>query len=288
MSTAGEQIDMESAIANVYRGPLDEFVSRRDTLAKELRSAGRREDASAVKSLRKPSRMAWALDMAALEMKGAINALDAAVAATLEAQAADGDVRGASARLRVAVREFAGHAARAAEEVGHRIDQAVIVNGVMAVLGKSDAFSALRRGCLADVPEGGGLDFLSSLPVPELAPRPVQPKPQEATPRPAPSPKKSEAESVAREAARQAGEALAAARQRSEEAQQAFREAESKLQGAEEQLRQAETEVRLMRGERDRARQESHGATARVLEAENAVARAESQLDVLVRSGRAE
>jgi hypothetical protein len=38
-------------IADLYAGPLDAFVARRDALAKELRAAGRRDDAKAVKAL---------------------------------------------------------------------------------------------------------------------------------------------------------------------------------------------------------------------------------------------
>jgi hypothetical protein len=277
MSLAGGEIGLESAIARVYGGRLEEFVSRRDTLAKELRSAGRREDASTVKGLRKPSRMAWALDLAALE-PSAMGELDTAVAATIEAHAAGGDARGAIAALRVAVREFARHAMRAAEEAGHRLEEAALANAVLAVLGKTDAFSALRRGSLVDVPEAGGLDFLSSLPAPELVSRPVKATPPEVAAAPSPSPERAALELVAREAVRQAGNALAAARERSEEAQRAFRQAEAKLQTAEKQLRQAEMEERNLRSERDRARQESDGTAAVLLEAEKAVVEAESRL----------
>jgi hypothetical protein len=278
MSTADGEIGLESAIANVYGGPVEEFVRRRDALAKELRTAGRKDEASAVKGLRKPSRMAWALDMAALQAGDAKDELDRAVAATLEAQAVDGDVKGATVRLRLAVREFAGHAAHAAEEAGHRLEQAALANAVLAVLGKTDAFSALRRGCLVDVPEAGGLDFLSSLPAPQLVSRPEQAKPREVPATPPASPERPEIEVAARAAARQAGIVRATARERSEEAQRAFRQAEAKLQAAQEHLRQAEMAERALRTQRDRAREETEEANARLLEAERAAEEADSQL----------
>ena len=77
----------------VYGGPLEEFVKRRDALMRELRSAGDRDAANAVKALRKPSRIAWALDQGAITAQDAFDALVAAAAATLEAQTAGGDVR---------------------------------------------------------------------------------------------------------------------------------------------------------------------------------------------------
>ena len=48
--------DLEPAIGAIYGGPLDEFVAARDGLARELRAAGRRDDAAAVRKLAKPRR----------------------------------------------------------------------------------------------------------------------------------------------------------------------------------------------------------------------------------------
>jgi hypothetical protein len=54
----------DDAIDELYAAPLDEFVARRDQLARELR-AGDKDAAAAVKQLRKPSRVAWAVNQAA-------------------------------------------------------------------------------------------------------------------------------------------------------------------------------------------------------------------------------
>jgi hypothetical protein len=149
----------------------------------------------------------------------------------------------------------------------------------------------LRRAALADVPEAGGLDFLTSLP----APAPVavhQPARPKATPRPPerrspppPTPDRAGIEAAAREAAKQAGIALAAARARADETRRVLREVEAQLYAAEEQLRQAELEARTLRGQRDRARQETEAAAERLLETEKAAAAAERQRDRLVNRG---
>jgi hypothetical protein len=56
--------DIEPHIDRLYALPLDEFVNARDELARSLRSAGRRDDATTVKGLRKPTVGAWALNQA--------------------------------------------------------------------------------------------------------------------------------------------------------------------------------------------------------------------------------
>ena len=71
--------ELETAILAVYRGPLEEFVTRRDALVKQLRAAKQREDADRVKALRKPSRTAWVLDNIVHEDPASIDQLAAAI-----------------------------------------------------------------------------------------------------------------------------------------------------------------------------------------------------------------
>lgn len=265
--------ELANAIAALYGGPLENFVGRRAALAKELRAAGRHEPASVVKELRKPSRIAWALDQAVLGDRDAIDRLDAALADTLAAHAGTGDVREAIAGLRAAVREFAARAARAAEGAGFRIEPGATANAVLAVLGTPDSFDRLRRGCLTDIPEAGGLDFLSAVPA-----SPVQierPSPAEVSP-PAVArasfAARADLKAEKRDAVRRAELALAKARERSEAAQRSLHDAESKLSAAETRLREAEAEARALRGQVDRARQKAETSAAELTEAERAVA----------------
>jgi hypothetical protein len=267
-----EESRLESAIAEVYGGPLEDFVRRRDSLAKELRSAGDRESASRVKGLRKPSRTAWALNLGARE---AIEPLVAAVAGTLEAQAGGGDVRAATATLRSAVREFASEAARAAQRAGHRIEPGALANPVLAVLGRPDSFNELRGGYLVEIPEAGGLDLLATLPTPSGSPlAPVIRREPPAADSPQPAVLES-----ARAAALQAASALADVRVHAEDAQRALRDAESKVHAAEERVRQAGEEERAARKLCDRAREDAVSAAARLLKAESAAAEAERRLE---------
>jgi hypothetical protein len=54
--------DLERRIDQLFRGPLDQFVAARNELARELRGAGRREDADRIKDIPKPSITAWAVN----------------------------------------------------------------------------------------------------------------------------------------------------------------------------------------------------------------------------------
>jgi len=221
---------LDNAIALLYAGSLENFVRNRESLAKELRTAGKTEAAAEVKTLKKPSRTAWALNVAAGQRE-IVRRLDEAIVANLRAQKAGGDVRAASGSLRDAVREFADHAGSAAKRAGNDIPSGELVNAVLALIGRTEALDALRRSRLVDVPEGGGLDFLAALPRSLPVPKP-------------PSTKTSAAPSAAR----------IAARARAERARETLRDAESKLRAAEARLRAAEVEVEVARREVDRAR----------------------------------
>jgi hypothetical protein len=74
--------------AALFREEPESFVSRRDALVKELRAAGRDDDAAAVKALRKPNVAAWALNgLAAADPEG-VEALLAAGAELRSSQQA--------------------------------------------------------------------------------------------------------------------------------------------------------------------------------------------------------
>jgi hypothetical protein len=292
VTTADQDNDLAGAIADVYGGPLEEFVRRRDALAKELRSADRRDDASDVEALRKPSRMAWALDVAVREEPDAFGRLEAAVVATLQAQAAGGGgVREAIASLREAVQEVAGHAARAAEAAGHRVERGVLGNAVLAVLGKTEAFDALRRGRLVDVPEGGGLDFLSSLPAPE--PAAPTARVESTAPPAAPSRARKRADGEARAGTRKAARqpqaetraaTREAARRAEAEARAATREAARKAEAeaaAREAVRQAGLAVEAARADAEKARAALREVEEEVEAAEDRLRRLEAEVRAL-------
>jgi hypothetical protein len=262
---------LDSARGRVYGGPLEDFVRRRDALARELRSAGERELAGTVKALRKPSRIAWALNLAATE-SAAIDTLTSAVENMLDAQAAGGDVRTAIGVLRSAVRDFAAHAERGATAGGQSIDAGTLANAVLAVLGRPGTLDQLRGGYLVEIPEAGGLDFLASLPAPPPATAPAAGVETSASAERAPASSGSRAEReahrAAREAAHRAADALAEARRRSDDAQRAVSTAESALHAAESRVRNAEEQLRSARLEHERLSEQAGRAAAQVAQAE--------------------
>ena len=58
-------VDLEAEIDDLYVAPLDQFVRRRDALARSLKQAGERPSADRVAGLRKPSLVAWAVNQLA-------------------------------------------------------------------------------------------------------------------------------------------------------------------------------------------------------------------------------
>jgi hypothetical protein len=100
----------DDPVDRLYGLPLDAFVGERDGLAKQLRAAGQRDEANAVKALKKPSVAAWAVNQAlrtqskaARELWNAGDALAAAQEAILAGKGSGADLRAATERERAAV-----------------------------------------------------------------------------------------------------------------------------------------------------------------------------------------
>lgn len=293
MTQPSEPADLEAAILAVYRGPLDEFVSRRDALVKQLRAAKRREDADRAKALRKPSRTAWILDSVVHDDASSLEQLSAAITAAQTVQSG-ADLRAAMDTVRTAIRDVAAAGAHVAIRAGHPIDASALVTAVHAVIGETSAFNDLRAGRLVDVPDGGGLDILAAITINVPSSPPVVPSSPSA---PAPVPEtpnveprvdalaraKEEAEraiAAARADLHRAEVSLADASDKSERAQRSVREAETKVDAAERALVNAQAEAQARRADLERARRDAEAATAQVRDAERAVAAARSRFPV--------
>ena len=105
-------------VEELYGAPLDEFVALRDARAKELSAAGRREEADAVKRLRKPSVAGWAVNQVRRRDPGAIEGLMAAGAALRQARS--GALRNATREEREAVADLVDEAGRVLREAGRK------------------------------------------------------------------------------------------------------------------------------------------------------------------------
>lgn len=266
-------MDLETAIDAVYRGSLEEFISRRDALVKQLRAAKRREDADRAKVLRKPSRMAWVLDNIVDEDSASIDQLTAAIR---NAQSG-ADLRTAVDTVKAAVRAVASAGARVAIRAGQPVDANTIAAAVHAVIGDASAFEQLLTGRLVEVPEGGGLEMLTTIKViaPATSPPPNAPPPQEpakAAPRAGPAAQDAELAKTALADVRRAEMSLEEVRERSEHAVQSVRAAEKELANAERELLNAQAEAQARRADVERARQNAEVAASAVRDGERAVA----------------
>jgi hypothetical protein len=276
--------DLDRAIGEVYGGPLDGFVARRDALVKQLRAAGRSDDAGTVKALRKPRINAWALDALVLAEPTEADRLASAVATMAEAQSGPGgDVRQATAQLRSVVNEMAADAARRAADAGHKVEAAGLVPALLTVAGEPQALADLRTARLVDIPAASGMGLLAAAPpgaraaqlyaVPDLA---------------ADEPEVDDAQvAAARRKLDDAEAAMDAAQAEADTADDTVREANAGAEAAEDRLRAAEQEVRDARTTLRDAQRDARGAAQRLREAERAATRARAALDALVarRSG---
>ena len=287
MTQPPTDIDLATAIVAVYRAPLEEFIRRRDELAKQLRSEKRRDDAALVKALRKPSRIAWTLDGVIHEDSVSIDRLAAAIA---EAQTG-ADLRTALEAVKEAVREVAAAGARVAVRAEHPIEPSVLVGAVQAIIGDENAFADLRAGRLVDVPEGGGLNLLFALAAnaahqkpPTSSPKPAQPKvltPIDAVAPAKPDPRIALAAAARTEMVR-AEKAHAVSREQSADAEKLLRDAKGKLEAAERALVAAQAEAEARRHDVDRAQRHSQTTATSLEAAQRAVADARRRLAELI------
>src|SRR5437899_2866053 len=118
-------------VDTLYAVPLAEFTRRRNELAARLGQAGRREEAAAVRRLRRPSVPVWAINALAVEERRAQQALEARRQARAQA---DDLARQASTLEQEA-------AARAREEA----EAARAVGDLRRRLGEAEARARERR-----------------------------------------------------------------------------------------------------------------------------------------------
>lgn len=265
--------DLAAAILAVYHAPLEEFISRRDVLAKELRGEKRRDDAALVKALRKPSRIAWSLDAVVREDPASVEQLDAAIRTAQTGV----DLRTALETVKEAVRAVAAAGARVAVRAGHPIDPNALAMAVHAIIGDASAFAELRGGRLVDVPDGGGLDLLSALTATPSSTQATSPPPEAALPNAAPpaieAPKpdpRIELAAAARAKLHRAEKSLAELRGESELAVRSLQDATAKLDSAERALTHAQSEVEAQRHNVEHTRRRAESTAEKLDDAQRA------------------
>ncbi|MGN6869094.1 MAG: hypothetical protein ACTHMY_11910 [Solirubrobacteraceae bacterium] len=231
----------------LYGLPLDRFVPERTALARELRSAGRREEAGEVAALRKPSVAAWAVNQLVRTQRKAVDELfeagDALRAAHDQVLAGGGDagsLRTAVALQRAAVDSLTKSARGLLTSEGHELSPSIIervTDTLQAAALDDDARAQVRDGRLERELRHVGLGMTPGA-VPARTPRP------KTTPA---KPKRDRAaEREARRRVERATRAASAARERRDKAAQALEEADEALTAAERELADAEETVRKL------------------------------------------
>ena len=250
-------------IDDLYGLPLDRFVAERTALARELRGAGRREEAGEVAALRKPSVAAWAVNQlvrtqgrAVDELFEAGDALRKAQDGVLAGRDDAGSLRSAFARERAAVDELAEGARGLLTSQGHELS-ATIIDRVSDTLHAAalddDARNHVRGGRLERELRHVGLGTTG--PVPRAAPGRAKDKDKDKAVERAAAEERATARAGARaaerEARRRAERAVRAAemaRERHDRAAEALEAAEQALAAADKE--QAEAEAQLEDAER--------------------------------------
>ena len=221
-----------------------EFVKARDQLAKQLRADGKRDDAAAVKALRRPTVPAWALNQVSREEPGDVSGLLDAADAARRAQeevlgGADGGVlRDAMNERRARVRTIVRHARSVLERSGRSADtyERELEDALTAIIDSSELADVFQRGQLSDVRAAGGApdDDLSSLLAASAA---MAPERDEAAAAEQEREQREAEERAARERVSEAEQTLAAAEADLERAREAVTAAKEQLRDAKRALR---------------------------------------------------
>jgi hypothetical protein len=237
----------EEVVAEIYAAPFGEFIARRDAAAKALRGEKRREEADAVKALRKPTLSAWAVNQLARESPDALEGLLAAGAALRQARGGD-TMRDATRDERAAVDELASSAVALLRKAGEKVSEKTLTeirDTLHAAALDDEARERIAAGRLVEPQQAIGLGGFGAF-AGAAAPAPPPPRKERASKG---KPPKEEKDAGRREEA-------AARRERLKAARTALRDAQDAVREHERELRSADREV----ADRERALEEAENA----------------------------
>lgn len=218
---------------DLYAVPLEEFITRRDELARQLAAAGEADGAKRVKTMRKPTVTAWTLNQLVREQPGLIAALASAHEKLRSAGSAAG-LRAASEERRSAINQIVYATKDVSETVRKKMRSTLLAAGT-----DPSAEAALVEGRLEKELEPGGLGgFGIGL---DLAPAPAPVEKAEVA-------RATKAQEKADRLLREAEEAAEEARSLREAADRAERLAAAAEERAEQKRRGAEKAVRSAKG----------------------------------------
>jgi chromosome segregation ATPase len=240
---------IDERLAPLYREPPEEFVARRNELAKELRAGGDTEAAAQVRKLRKPAASAWLINRVAADhpdlVRGVVEAAERL--GEVQQRVLDGDegadgLRQAAEAERAAAEALLAAARELAAE--HRVPKTAL-DRAAATVQAAGSDPELRDRMVRGMVERDQQAATIGLPVAAVE--------AEARPRA----KRSSARDLAREQARDelAGlrESLAELEGRRDEGRAAVEAAEVEVRRLKLELGQVESEIRELRRRVDKA-----------------------------------
>jgi hypothetical protein len=227
----------ERDLDRLYGLPREEFTDARNALVRELRNAGRKDDAEEVRALKKPAVSVWAVNQLARrhprEVADLVKAGDALRKAQRDVLAGKkgADVREASRALHELADELVGAAREILEETGDRATQATAqrISGTLRAASSDPAAAKLlRKGHLSEDVESVGFGPLLHV-APQRKSR-SQPKRDRARERAALQKKRKQ------EAVAQARQEAAAARKAADKAEREAKRARERVEAAERRV----------------------------------------------------
>jgi hypothetical protein len=292
MTTKKTDVDVE--IARLYRRPLDEFISARNDLAKQLRKLGLPEEAEQVRTLPKPTPSAWAVNQL---FERAPQKMDALLGTGKRAHAAQREAvsgRGVSALResieagRALTEELRRRAVEILAESGRAVSRALsdrIGTNLQALALSPAAAEEASRGWINRDLDPPGFEVLAGLqvassPVVDLAARRAEREAKRARPErerkeEAPAePKKSARETAQEERERQRRETVEKARREQEQ-----EKTRRKVEVAQGKLERARDEAEGLRKEAERLERVASEARRKAEESTLAASRARDRSD---------
>lgn len=157
-------MDASTEIERLYGLPLEEFTSARNALAAELAKAGRKDEAAAVKKLKKPSLTAWAVNRLVRAERPRVERLLALVEELKEARSAS-EINALAGERRELVTELTRRAGTLLEESGHASSANALqrISQTLSAGGEDDERQALLTGMLSHDLAPTGFDALGAL-----------------------------------------------------------------------------------------------------------------------------
>lgn len=154
-------MQLDEVITELYGIPPEEFVQVRTERVKEARTAGDRELGTTIGKLRRPTKSAWLVNLAARELGPDLRSLLDLGEALREAQLnlAGDELRSLSGQRHAAVNALTKRVAELASSRGYQAGDAVlqeVSQTLQAALADPETGAAVRAGCVVQSANYGG------------------------------------------------------------------------------------------------------------------------------------